>query len=320
MEVAACLFGGTALLAGRELVRMGRPSPAAASPVNKGMQMRRTLVIFLLVANLARCLSLLAERALAAGGPVPLIEDWGPQRRGWLSDLVALLPAVVFLSAFSVVVLFWAQLHYTTTIVPLPLLDCLFVCMNIACYLLVAAIAVCTFVLQAYSHLRTYMICIIGCLNAAVAVSFLYYGLMVVSALAETARKKLPQKRLTPRVVALSVVCPIALVIRGAWYLAWGLSLGKPSWEIDLALYVIGEWLPSVLALVILSPLQTGGIRTAADAAAADDSTDSEAPLLQGDSAAPSQRALVGGAPGLTWKQLYPQPEPGRASEPGSSV
>lgn len=306
LEAAACLFGGTALLAGRALLVMGRPSLSGASPVNTGMQMRRSLVAFLLVANLVRCLSLVAELCFQEDMNLPLLAYLDAAQQGWLRDLIALLPAVVFLSAFSVVVLFWAQLHYTTAIVPLPLLDCLFVCVNIACYLLVAAIAVCTFLLQAYSHLRTYMICIIGFLNATVAFFFLYYGLMVVSELAETARKKLPGKRLTPRVVVLSIVCPLSLLIRGAWYIAWGLSIGRPSMPADLALCVIGEWLPSVVTLVMLSPLQRGGARSPNESV--DDSTDSEAPLLQDDPSTP-QRALAGGAPGLTWKQLYPQPE-----------
>jgi len=306
LEAAACLFGCTALFAGRAWLLMGRPGVAGASPINTGLQMRRSLVAILLVANLVRCMALIAELCFEEHVHMPFMDRLDAGQQGWVRDLVALLPAIVFLSAFSVVVLFWAQLHYTTTIVPLPLLDCLFVCVNIACYLLVAAIAVCTFLLQAYSHLREYMICIIGFLNAIVALSFLHYGFTVVSELAETARKKLPGKRLTHRVMILSVVCPLSLLVRGVWYIAWGLALGRPSMSVDFVLCLVGEWLPSVVTLVVLSPLQRGGARSPSESV--DDSTDSEAPLLQDDSSTP-QRALAGGAPGLTWKQLYPQPE-----------
>lgn len=272
--------------------------------MNTGVQMRRTLVIGLLVANAVRCISLAIELGLKDQVALPFLEGWPAEQLRWVRDLVALLPAVVFLSAFSVVVLFWAQLHYTTTIVPLPLLDCLFICVNIACYLLVAAVAVCTYLLHAYSHLRTYMICIIGFLNATVAVAFGYYGLMVVSELAETSRKKMPGKRLTLRVMVLSVACPLALLVRGGCYLTWGLTLGQPSALADFSLSLVGEWFPSAVALAVINPLQRGGAKSSTDPL--EDSTDSEAPLLP--EQPPTPRRNVEGAPGLTWKQLYPQP------------
>lgn len=299
------LFSSAALLYARVLVRIGRPSLAGTSPVNTGMRMRRLLVICSLTANMARCLSLSAELASQEGVQLPFLKRLEPVQLPWVWDLVVLLPPFLFLSAFSVVVLFWAQLHYTTTIVPLPLLDCLFICVNIACYLLVTAIALCTFLLQAYSHLRIYMICIIGFLNVVVALSFFYYGLMVVLELRDASRKKSPGKRLAERVVALLAVCPLVLLLRGGCYLAWGMSLGQQSQLADLALCLSSEWLPSVAALVVLNPLQHSSPRSPTDAL--NDSTDSE-PLLQ--DAHPTPRQAVASVPGLTWKQLYPQPAP----------
>lgn len=305
--VSMSLFGLTALLAAQIAFRVRRSSFGAA-PVNAGTRMRCYLALCLFAANVVRCLALAAQLALQEGLLHGLVtEELTPGQLQWVWDLISLLPAVVFLSAFSVVVLFWAQLHYTTTIVPLPLLDCLFVCVNIAGYLLVAAIAVCTFVLKAYDHLRTYMTCIIGFLNAVVSLSLFYYGLMVVSELAEMTRKKLPGKRLTLRILVLSVACPITLLARGATYLAWGLSLAKPSPMADLCLCLACEWLPSVVALVVVNPLQQrAGPGSPTDSL--DDSTDSEAhaPLLHDEPQTPP-RSLAG-APGGTWKQLYPQP------------
>mmetsp|Transcript_101419 Transcript_101419/g.295508 ORF Transcript_101419/g.295508 Transcript_101419/m.295508 type:complete len:337 (-) Transcript_101419:183-1193(-) len=298
------LFGGVALLCARFLACVGRPSPASASPVNTGMRMRRRLVVWLLAASAVRSLSLAAELALREGASSGLLDRWEPSQRRWLGDLVALLPALLFLSAFSMVVLVWAQLHYTTTIVSLPLGDCLFVCINVACYLLVAVIAACTFLLRAYGHLWIYVTCIVGFLNMLVALSFLYYGLMVVLELRETSRRRSPGRRLTERVVVLLVVCPAALLLRGGCYLAWGLSLAEPSRLADLLLCFASEWLPAMAALAVLNPLKKV-VSPISPSDTLHDSTDSE-PLLHEDATPPPQN--FAGASGMTWKQLYPHP------------
>uniref|UniRef100_A0A7S4QB03 THH1/TOM1/TOM3 domain-containing protein n=1 Tax=Alexandrium monilatum TaxID=311494 RepID=A0A7S4QB03_9DINO len=305
------LFGTAALLSAHFLACVGRPSAASASPANTGKRMRRRLLMWLAAASTARILSLIADLGLQEGVSSGVLDDWEPAQQRWLGDLVALLPALVFLSAFSLVVLFWAQLHYTVTIVPLPLLDCQFLCINVACYVLVAAIAVGTLLLRAYGRLWTYLTFVLGLLNAAAALSFLYYGLMVVLELRGTSRERLPELRLSERVVALLVVCPAALLLRGGCYLAWGLSLARPSRPADLLLCLLGEWLPSMTALAVLSGAlhKGGGGPAGGPADALNDSTDSE-PLLH-DDATPAPRSAGLETPGLTWKQLHPQPAAG---------
>lgn len=308
LEVAAALFGCTALLACRALLRLGKPEPSYASHVSMGIQTRRNLVLWLLVANLVRCLSMMLVLAMTQDAGLPdgwLPEEWGDKQLDWLRDLVSLLPALVFLSTLSVVVLFWAQLHYTTTMVALPMLQCLIICVNIGCYLMVAAIAVCTFLLKAYEQLHTYMVCIIGVLDLVMAISFLHYGVVVVSELGETARKRLPEKRLMPRVVILTVACPMVLLIRGSCYLIWGTGLGTPAWPADLGLTLVGEWVPSMILLGVLGPLKPSAPRS--PIVSVSDSTDSEAPLLQDDSNTRNMNSGAGS--GYTWKQLYPEPE-----------
>lgn len=313
--VGACLFACTAALAARALVLIGSAKPAGISSVNEatstGAKMRRKLVTGLLVANVVRCLALVAELCAQEGAGPSFLQELSLDQLQWLWDLITLLPAVVFLSTFSVVVLFWAQLHYTTTITPLQLLDCLFVCLNIACYVLVVAIAVTTFLLGAYTHLRIYMLCIIGFLNLVVALSFFYYGLMVVLGLKDIARKKSPNKRLVLRVIVLLVVCPVALVSRSGCYLAWGTGMANPGgrsrlWILDLVLCLIGEWFPTVVALAVLQPLlPSNESKVPSPSESLDDSTDSEAPLLQDAAPSPTLNLASGAA---NWKQLYPQP------------
>jgi len=101
---------------------------------------------------------------------------------------------------------------------------------------------------------------------------------------------------------ALSWICPSALLACGTCYLTWGLSSRQPSQLGDLGLCLLGEWLPSVTSLAVLNPLQCGA---PLPTDSLDDSTDSEAPLLQ-DQRPPSasSRALPGNS---MWKQIYPQ-------------
>eukprot|EP00929_Paragymnodinium_shiwhaense_P117484 TRINITY_DN8810_c0_g1_i1.p1 TRINITY_DN8810_c0_g1~~TRINITY_DN8810_c0_g1_i1.p1 ORF type:complete len:330 (+),score=31.82 TRINITY_DN8810_c0_g1_i1:79-1068(+) len=275
----------------------GRLTATGASPMVMGMSMRRWLIIGILAASCGRCIALAAQWALEdkeASFPPGLPDGvmW------WTLELVEMFPGVLFLSAFSVIVMFWAQLHYTTIMVSLPLMDCLFVCINVAAYVLLLAIALCTLLLKVYAYVRTYIACVLGGLHVVLALSLFYYGLVVLSELSETSRKKLPGKRLGLRVALLSVVCPAGLFARGVYYLAFSMC-AHVMWDrrINLILCIVSELVPS----------GPGGARAlGAITDPFDDSTDSEAPLLDDESAQP--RGSVSGTPGFRWKQLYPQP------------
>merc|ERR1712110_1275130 len=90
----------------------------------------------------------------------------------------------------------------------------------------------------------------------------------------------------------------------GSCYVVWSTSLWQPSRLVDLSLCLASEWIPSAAALLILTPMR-GGIKNANENPG-EDSTDSEAPLLNEEDPAP-QRSLAN-VPGSSWKQLYPQP------------
>lgn len=301
-QACVCLFGATVLASGRVLVRA---SPACASPASTGSRMRRNFVLGFAAASLTRCVALAMDLALRERA-LPFITDHLSKSQVlWVGDLLGLLPSAVFLSAFSIVILFWAQLYYTTAIVPMPLLDCTFVCINISVYLVLGAVALCTFLLQAYEQFWLYTTCVIGALDVVVAGALLYYGLLVVSELSEASKHSLPGRRLGFRVGLLSVFCSVMLLARGASYIAWDVLQRRPPASLDVALSLVGEWLPMVVALITLNPMQRGGSKIALDTL--DDSSESEAPLLQDEQPEPLQKGLCG-APSSSWKQLYPQP------------
>ena len=100
------------------------------------------------------------------------------------------------------------QLHYIITVVSLPLLDC-FVARAFtdifsfeplrfgstwSCYFLVLAVAVGTYLLCAYEHLRAYLSCIIGFLYATLSWALLYYGFMLMNQLGDALKKGHPMR------------------------------------------------------------------------------------------------------------------------------
>merc|ERR1719174_731213 len=196
--------------------------------------MRRMLMLVLLGASSTRCCALGA--ALVLGGNLGFAPSLEPRQQKWLMDLVMMSPTVIFLSALSVVVLFFSQVYYTTMMTPMPMLEYVFLGINVSCYVLIAVVAGCSYVLLEYNIFREFMIIFIGFSSLFVAFSLFYYGMVVWSTLSEKTRKRPASQRLTKRVFALSTVCPGALLAQGSVYLVWTVMAGThvnsfPVWE-----------------------------------------------------------------------------------------
>jgi len=269
------------------------------------MRRKRILVSCLFVANIFRCMSLAAEVLLQTHAYPWITQGLGKKEQLWLEDVIWLAPAMVFLSVFSIVVFYWASLHYTATITPAQLLDWAFICVNLACLVLLFTIVACTFFFQAYDQLWSYVICVLGLLNFVVGLSLCYYGIVLTRELANSARRTLPAESLISRTLLLSVVCPCGLFIRGCVYVAWDFSFGTPSFFIDLLLCGVSELVPSVIILGTL--VQTSD--TARDLIdKLEDSTETESPLLQ-DASPATPPWSFGPVAGNGWTQLYPRPD-----------
>lgn len=263
-----------------------------------GLRMRRLLAMGIFAASVVRCLSLLMEIENQEGN-LSTLHELGPRQVQWLWDLISLLPAVAFMSAFSVVVAFMAQLHYIMSMVSLPLLDCFVVWLNVACYFLVLAVAVGTYLLCAYEHLRAYLSCLIGFLYAVLSWSLMYYGIMIMNQLGDALRKGHPAQLPVLRVLLVSVLCPLMLLIRAVCMICWGCSMASPSTSVDLILCLCSEWFPAVVIELSLIPAHTFVM---AEDFALLDSSESEV------SAVGLQEPLLESRDADIWKQLYPAP------------
>jgi hypothetical protein len=306
------LFTSAAVVSAIILVKVGRPPPLVSSAA-AGVNARQKFVAGMLVANTLRVVALVLHLVLQEESNgvifpslrVTLLRHVSNLQIVWLDDVLMLSPSLAFLSSFSAVVLLWAKVHATTKMVNLPYADCLFVGVNVCFYVVAVAIAVSTLVVKSYFSLWVYISCVIGFLDTTVALSMLYYGVLLSMELAKTAKRKFPGKWIIFRTVTLSIVCPVLLLIHGAVWLTWDATLGRPPLLVVLLLSLSGEWLPAAFILVLLF----SGAREShpSPEVSLDFSTDSD----NNESLLPNETQAMPnlhGASNLKWKQIYPQP------------
>ena len=181
--------------------------------------------------------------------------------RTWVRDFLVSLPTLFFLTTYSVVVLFWAQVYYASVLVSFPLLKPIVVFINIAVYAIFAVISCLTLLLMAWGEFRQYLYFLLGVLFLFCAINFFYYGVKVAAQLSERNKQLSRKSRIIRRVVILTSSVPIVLFIKGIYCSAVGLgfSSGLPpsnftrlSW--DCLNFFVSELLPSVLMLSVFWP------------------------------------------------------------------
>ncbi|CEM00769.1 unnamed protein product [Vitrella brassicaformis CCMP3155] len=179
----------------------------------------------------------------------------------WFTYLFRSLPSLIFLSTYSVLIYFWAQVYQAATLVSTPLLRPTFIFVNIAVYCIYAVITVLTLLLHAYEEYRTYSIFLIGVIYLAVSVGFFVYGMKVSGQLSDRSRQLHRKNFIIRRVMALSVACPIIFSLRGFYCLAFSFGFiskyypqGISRFIWDAIIYMTSEWVPSLLMLFFFWP------------------------------------------------------------------
>eukprot|EP00744_Colponema_vietnamica_P002567 GILI01004004.1.p1 GENE.GILI01004004.1~~GILI01004004.1.p1 ORF type:complete len:363 (-),score=48.95 GILI01004004.1:641-1729(-) len=209
----AISFGLISLFCIVQLVQHYRASKLAPdlSANSAGWSFRKYFHILLCLANAARASALLLE--------VALDNEYGDTPEAWLNYLVRTFPSLLFLSTYSVLILFWAQLYYSATLVSYPLLKPTFVFLNISIYFIYFVVAVLTFMLNAFYEFHIYTLFVIGTVHLIAACGFLYYGLKVsVQLSARKARYSFTARNVViKRVLFLSIFCTVIFLVRGIY-------------------------------------------------------------------------------------------------------
>ena len=221
-----------------------------------GTEMRMTFVTCLAVANLSRAVSILVDILVREEvKTLSIDESW----KIWVREILMALPSLFFITSYSVVILFWAQVYYAAIMVSFPLLRPLFIFANIAAYGLFAVIALITLHMSAWIEVSQYMYLLLGTLYILSSLGLFIFGVRVAGHLSE--RRASTRSGIIRRVVLLTATCPLILLFRGGYSLCVGSGLISTSWPKivsrvawDAGLYFISELLPSLLFIFMFWP------------------------------------------------------------------
>lgn len=227
-----------------------------AAPVSvAGGETRLLFMGMLSCSNVARAVTLCIEAVTQ--------QDHQLQRsvRTWVRDFLMSLPTLFFLSTYSVVVLFWAQVYYASVLVSFPLLKPIVVFINIAAYVVFAVIACLTLLLMAWTEFRQYLYFLLGSLFILCSLNFFYYGVKVSAQLLDRNKQLTRKSRIIRRVVILTATVPLILFVKGVYCTGMGLGLfsmaapfrmSRLAW--DCTNFFVTEFVPSVLMLLVFWP------------------------------------------------------------------
>ncbi|KAF4678331.1 hypothetical protein FOL47_000060 [Perkinsus chesapeaki] len=266
------LFMIIVLLTAGQLIKQKREErrgEAAPSVSLTGSRTRRLFLIGLCIANLARAISMVID-AIVHNEVREHI--WEHSVQGWTNYVLMVFPSLLFLSTYSVVVLFWAQVYYAAILVSYPLLRPVCIFINIAVYGVFLIVSVVTFLLKAWYQYSQYIFFIVGLLYIICALFFFYYGIQVASQLKTRSRRQRSYGGVSPseasrnhavltRVLLLTLTCPLIFLVRGMLSLLYGVgvlptygpsSVDRLAW--DSLVYCITEWVPSLLIVIVFWP------------------------------------------------------------------
>jgi len=153
-----------------EATQNGNGTATAAPVSSAGGETRSVFMGMLALSNFARAVTLCIEGFTQ--------QDKQIQRsvRTWVRDFLSSLPTLFFLTTYSVVILFWAQVYYASVLVSFPLLKPIVIFINIAVYVVFSVIACLTLLLMAWSEFRQYLYFLLGVLFLFCGLNFFYYG------------------------------------------------------------------------------------------------------------------------------------------------
>ena len=257
--VDAVLFATLGYLAYRQFRKarsdLRQPGGETAPVSVAGGETRLVFMGLLALSNISRAVTLCIEAFTQ--------QDKQIQKsvRTWVRDFLMSLPTLFFLTTYSVVILFWAQVYYASVLVSFPLLKPIVVFINIAAYVVFAVIACLTLLLMAWNEFRQYLYFLLGILFLFCGFNFFYYGVKVSAQLLDRNKQLSRKSRIIRRVIVLTSTVPLILVVKGIYCTSVGvgfLSTAAP-WDMsrltwDSTNFLFTELIPSILMLFVFWP------------------------------------------------------------------
>ncbi|KAK6590987.1 hypothetical protein RS030_111696 [Cryptosporidium xiaoi] len=134
----------------------------------------------------------------------------------WYRDVLRTFPSLIYLSSYSVVVLFWAHVYYSSTFINAPNVVIIFLLSNTLVYgIYTSGIIVSIFKISQNFHVLSLFT--LSVTYIIVAILLFYYGLKVTFHLSRRASTgTILRYNVIKRVLLLTIFCPALLFIRGS--------------------------------------------------------------------------------------------------------
>lgn len=277
----------------------GESSPAPLSRISlTGGQTRFSFISLLFASSLSRAIALFGTAFLynrvvmqgsgafppSEGKDAPSLADQNSVDAGetppafnfsldeeWLVYLLDSLPALIFCSAVSLVILFWARIYYAANLVAYPLFSRMHSFSSVVLFALYAFCMSVAVLLQAKRAACAFIQGLEALLFGAEALAFLLYGIKVAKKVAERSKSATRKGSIIRRVIFLSLVCPVLFGFRS--FMAFK-GATPPLHPLHLApagsvqpliraqqIYFVTEWVPTLLILLTFWHRKGGNIR-----------------------------------------------------------
>jgi len=236
-----------------------RPVVRDMGRAGAGLRMRVWVHVLLLVAISGRVVAVLVELLLKISDVQTLADRKCEQLNCWVVGVLHGVPDIMYLSMYSLLTLYFAQLYYETQGISYASLRPGFVVANFLVFLIFASLALVSLLRGNYFMLRGNMFAIMGLAYLFSAATMFYYGVLVIFQL-RTKGNLLPnQHSVQMRVVILCFVCILSLLAHAGYCIAALTilkdTLGYPK-EIgvlgfDALAYTFFELVPTLTILVL---------------------------------------------------------------------
>ena len=229
---------------------------------SNGWATRKVFHLLLFVANLSRGIALVVEI---------LLQDSLAKKDAWFMSLAHAFPDLAFLSTYSFLVLFFAQLYYSSQGRVVANLHSYFFFANASVYLVCVVIAIYTGPTGSsrYAQFRLILEYVLGSIFAISGLGVLYYGCSIIKELEKSGAVTYPEQRtVLKRVRIACLVCVTLFLSRAIYGMVFAAhssaDMGYPhGWQrerylVDGIEYALVELIPSVVILCVTRRRTTG--------------------------------------------------------------
>jgi Protein of unknown function (DUF1084) len=222
-------------------------------PVLPGSRMRYLFLKVLLFANFLRPISIVLE--------LFVVESAVKSFRTWFRDVAMTFPSLIFLSAYSVVILFWAQIYKAATLQSSQYLKYVCIFANCLVYIIFTVIVILTLHMNAWKEVREYLLITQSVLYILTSCFLFNYGIKIAGHLSE--RRSAQRKHVIRRILVITCTVPLLLFVRGLYCGLVSLNFLHHSPEklltkrrFDDFVYFSTELVPSILFIFTFWPNQ----------------------------------------------------------------